>query len=79
MKVIYADFNDFTSDGVLPLTCSGSIESIAEYEDVISDGESVWLSDGELWTKARIYLCVDGVIEARADWYFHDKKPDEIG
>jgi len=30
MRQLYADFNDLAEDGTLPLTCSGSIESIAQ-------------------------------------------------
>ncbi len=78
MKTIYADFNDFLSDGVLPLTSTGSVASIAGLPDRVEEGEEVWLSDGELWVVARVYYCADGTLEARGDWEFHDKAPTFI-
>jgi hypothetical protein len=54
MKEIYADFNELQNDGVLPLTCVGSVESIAGLEEPLSDGEEVWFSDGELLALCRL-------------------------
>jgi hypothetical protein len=71
MKEIYADFNDFAADGSLPLTCRGSVASIAALEEPLEVGEEVWLTDGELRVKARVFLYKDGSWEARSDdWDF---------
>jgi hypothetical protein len=72
MKEIYADFNDFSAEGTLPLTCRGSIESIANLEESLQNGEKVWLTDGELRVEARVYRCHDDSWEARSDWKFVD-------
>lgn len=69
MKEIYADFNDIAADGTLPLTCSGSIESIAKLREPLSDGEEVWLTDGELRAPARVFRR-EGFWEGRSDWRF---------
>ncbi len=60
MRTIYADFNDFQADGALPLTCAGSISSIASLSGPIKEGEEVWLSDGTLWVIARVSYGTDG-------------------
>lgn len=70
MKEIYADFNDFAADGTLPLTCSGSLASIATFENVLLDGEGVWFSDGEMRARGRIFRRPDGTWEGRSDWRF---------
>lgn len=70
MKQIYADFNDIYNDGTLPLTCSGSRESIAAFGTALSNGEEVWLTDGELRIKARIFRCDDGSWVAKSNWLF---------
>ncbi len=33
MRELYSDFNDIEADGTLPLTCAGSITSIANLKD----------------------------------------------
>ena len=68
MKELYADFNDIAADGALPLTCVGSVQSIAKVADGLKDGEEVLLSDGELRVVVRVHRCPDGSWEARADW-----------
>jgi hypothetical protein len=70
MKEIYADFNDIAADGTLPLTCAGSVTSIAGLKERLTDGEVVWLSDGDLRVKARLYQRHDGSWEGRSDWQF---------
>lgn len=70
MKYIYADFNDFSADGTLPLTCQGSVASIAALDEPLQDGEEVLLSDGELRVAARVFRCSDGSWEGRSDWAF---------
>lgn len=70
MKLVYADFNDIASDGTLPLTCRGSVQSIAELGESLQDGEEIWLSDGELHVKARAFRRGDGTWEGRSDWHF---------
>ncbi len=55
MKRIYADFNDFDANQALPLTCAGSVESIAALSDPLEEGEEVLLSDGEIEVVARVY------------------------
>lgn len=69
MKEIYADFNDFAANGALPLTCAGSLSSLAQV-DTLEDGEEVWLTDGELKVKARVYQRADGSWEGRSEWSF---------
>ena len=70
MKEIYADFNDFAADGTLPLTCQGSVDSIAEEPDGLEDGEEVWLTDGDLRVRGRVFRLKDGGWEGRSDWRF---------
>lgn len=69
MRRLYADFNDFATDGVLPLTCVGSVESIAQLDAPLREDEEVWLSDGELGTRAWVFER-EGHWEARSDWMF---------
>jgi hypothetical protein len=76
MKTIYADFNDLAADGALPLSCSGSRQSIANLGVGVSPGDRVWLTDGELWVEARLFLCGDGVWEARGEWKYRTEKPE---
>lgn len=70
MKEIYADFNDIRNDGVLPLTCAGSVASIASLKDALTEGEEVWFTDGELRTRGRVYRTADGSWEAQSEWQF---------
>lgn len=70
MKQIYADFNDIDAEGVLPLTCRGSVASIAALQEPLRDGEEALLSDGELTVRARVSRRSDGSWEARSDWKF---------
>ncbi len=70
MKEIYADFNDVAADGTLPLTCAGSVASIAKLKEAPMDGEEVWFTDGELRIKGRVYRRKDGTWEGRSDWSF---------
>ena len=70
MKQIYGDFNDVDAEGALPLTCRGSVASIAELQQHLQDGEEVLLSDGELRVIARVFRRGDGSWEARSDWKF---------
>ncbi len=70
MKEVYADFNDIAADGTLPLTCAGSVASIANLLEPLTDGEVVWLSDGELRVKGRVHRRQDGTWESRSDWQF---------
>ena len=73
MKRIYADFNNFDADGTLPLTCRGSLDSIARLGGELRDGEEIVLSDGELEAVARAFRWKDGSWEARAEnWVFVD-------
>lgn len=71
-KRLYADFNDFTADGTLPLTCAGSVVSIAEQTEPLVEGEEVWLSDGSLRTRGRVHRAEDGRWAARPTWHFSD-------
>lgn len=70
MKEVCADFNDIAADGTLPLTCEGSITSIANQPEPLQDGEYVWLTDGELRVKGRVFHREDGRWESRSDWNF---------
>jgi hypothetical protein len=70
MREIYADFNDFAADGSLPLTCQGSVTSIAGLSEPLRDGEEVWLSDGEIRAKGQVFRCPNGSWEGRSAWEF---------
>ncbi len=70
MKQIYADFNDIAADGILPLTCRGSVHSIAMLHGPLHDGDEVLLSDDALTVIARVFHRVDGFWEAQSDWTF---------
>jgi len=70
MKEIYAGFNDIGADGTLPLTCQGSVESIAQIEGGLNDGDEVWFTDGELRARGRVFLAKDGIWEGRSEWHF---------
>ena len=72
MKELYADFNDIGADRSLPLTSSGSAESIAGLGGTLEEGEQVCLTDGELRVFARVYRRPDGSWEARSEWDFRD-------
>lgn len=72
---LYADFNDFADDGTLPLTCRGSVDSMAALGRKLRDGEQVVLSDDELEVVARMFRLDDGSWEARGDWRFVDATP----
>ena len=72
---LYADFNNVAADGGLPMTCAGSKESIAALAPPLQDGEDVWLTDGEIGTRARVFWR-QGQWEARSDWKFH---PEDAG
>ena len=76
MKQIYADFNDIAADGTLPLTCKGSVDSIAALPEPMEDGEDVVLSDDELSIVAQVFQRDDGSWEARSDWVFSVSKPE---
>lgn len=70
MRELYADFNNFTSDRTLPLDCAGSMASIARLQVPLRDGEEVWLTDGELGTRAHVFFRSEGYWEARSAWEF---------
>ena len=70
MKEIYADFNDIAEDDMLPLTCRGSVASIAKLKEPLQDGETVWLTDGELRILATVHLQPNGTWRAESDWDF---------
>jgi hypothetical protein len=71
MRTLYADFNDFDERGDLPLTCRGSVESLRALQTPPSEGEDVWLSDGELRARATLMRAADGIWLARApEWKF---------
>ncbi len=69
VKTIYADFNDFDADGILPLICRGSRDSIAAHPGLCS-GEEVVLSDGDMSVVATVTRKADGTWEANSDWKF---------
>ena len=73
MKELYADFNDCAEDGTLPLTCVGSVTSIAVCEDDLESGEEVWLSDGDLRVRARVERHPDGSWVASSEWAFANR------
>lgn len=79
MKRIYADFNDIGANGVLPLTCRGSVDSIAAQMEELRDGEEVALSDDEVEVVDRVYRRTDGSWEARSNWSFVDAKSTHSG
>lgn len=70
MRQLYADFNDIGQDGILSLTCMGSMQSILELQPPLQDGERVLLSDGELEVIAEVRARREGVWEARSTWDF---------
>jgi hypothetical protein len=71
VRELYADFNDFDEQGNLPLTNRGSVQSIAGLSEPLAEGEEVWLSDGDLRVKVRVFRCGDGSWEARSkEWHF---------
>ena len=75
MKRLYADFNDFAADQTLPLTCGGSIDSIAALPEPLQEGEEVMLSDGDVEVVARVFRHKGGGWEARATWIFSPVGP----
>lgn len=77
MKRLYADFNDIAANGTLPLTCNGSVESIAALDLELRSGEEVVLSDDEMEVVARVFRLDDGSWEARSDWRFVDVTPSQ--
>jgi len=79
MKRLYADFNNFAANGTLPLTCNGSVDSIAAPNRELCSGEEVVLSDDEMEVVARVFRLDDGSWEARSDWRFVDVVPSRSG
>jgi len=79
MKRLYADFNDIAANGTLPLTCKGSVDSLAALHSELSSGEEVVLSDDEMEVVARVFRRDDGTWEARSDWRFVDVMPSRSG
>ncbi|MBX7082483.1 MAG: hypothetical protein K1X88_24980 [Nannocystaceae bacterium] len=79
MKRLYADFNDIAENGTLPLTCKGSIDSIAATDGQLHSGEDVMLSDGQREVVARVFKLDDGSWQARSDWSFIDVSPSCSG
>lgn len=77
MMIIYADFNDVDADGTLPLYCQGSVESIDALHTPPREGEWAWLTDGELWTTARLHRNSTGLYQATGKWEFKDEPPGE--
>lgn len=78
MKRIYADFNDIAANATLPLTCKGSVDSIAAQDRELASGEAVVLSDGAMEVIARVFRLDDGSWEARSDWRFVDAVPSRL-
>jgi hypothetical protein len=70
VKELYADFNSIGADGTLRLTSVGSRESIAGLGAELTEGEEVYLSDGELRVVARVHRRPDGSWEAHSEWRF---------
>ena len=68
MKQVYADFSDISVDGSLPLTCAGSIASIAEVEEALRDREEVCFTDGERFAVGRVLRRADGTWEGHSTW-----------
>ncbi len=80
MKRLYADFNNFDANGILPLNSRGSLDSIAALSGPLREGENVLLSDGDLEVSARVSLAKDGVWEARSEeWTFRGVEFDWLG
>ena len=79
MKRLYADFNDIGATGILPLTCKGSVDSLAALDSDLCSGEEVVLSDNEVEVVARVFLLAAGSWEARSDWRFVDVMPSRSG
>jgi len=78
MKRIYADFNDAAEDGSLPLTCRGSVESIASLPHELQEAEEVWLTDGDLWARAVVFRAQNGTWYAGNGWSL-ETSPDQTG
>ena len=76
-RVLYADFNDFDLEGDLPLTCAGSVRSIAALDEPLAEGETIILSDGEMRTVARVRRVSDGTWLAYGDWVFVKEGQDD--
>lgn len=76
---LYADFHDIAENGTLPLTCKGSIDSMAALDRELGNGEAVVLSDDELEVVARVFMLDDGSWEARSDWNFVGVTPSRSG
>ena len=79
MKQLYADFNDVTADGILPLTAVGSAEAIAGLGGELEEGEAVLLTDGELRVTARVFRGPDGSWEAHSNWEFEGDTEEGSG
>ncbi len=79
MKRLYADFNNFAADDTLPLTCKGSVDSIAALDRELRSGEEVVLSDDDVEVVARVFQLDDGSWEARGAWKYVDVTPSRSG
>jgi len=58
------------ADGTLPLTCAGSVSSIANLAEALEEEEEVWFTDGELRAKGRVFRSATGTWEGRSEWQF---------
>jgi hypothetical protein len=54
MRTLYADFNNYDQDGLMPLTCVGSRVSLLLLGSPPVEGERVRLTDGELIIEAEL-------------------------
>lgn len=64
--MIWADFNARTQDDLISLETKGSKASLASIE--VKEGDTVWLTDGEICVKAKIEKW-GGKVFARPDWW----------
>ena len=69
MTVIYADFQNADTDGLIRLNCAGSISDLERNQIRLCDGLALTLSDGEIRAEGIVRKPgAEGVWRAEVDW-----------
>lgn len=66
--IIFADFNNADSQGLLRLNCDGTLRDFMRHQIVLSEGQEFIFSDGDLQVSGHIVLSDEGAFAARISW-----------
>ena len=77
VKELLVDFNSIDAHDAIWLVSVPTLESIAGSGGELTEGERVYLTDGELRVAARVHRLADGSWEARSEWAFEEIDPEK--